>query len=50
VSISAGVGACREALVVCFRPEDEEAAYPGGSGMPADFGFDIGGVLRSTTH
>jgi hypothetical protein len=30
--------------------EEEEAVYPGGSGMPADFGFEMGGVLRSTTH
>lgn len=26
------------------------AVYPGGSGMPVDFGFIIAGVLRSMTH
>lgn len=26
------------------------AVYPGGSGIPVDFGFDIGGALRSMTH
>jgi hypothetical protein len=30
--------------------EEADAVYPGGSGMPADFGFEMGGVLRSTTH
>jgi hypothetical protein len=30
-------------------PVDVEV-YPGGSGIPADFGFAVGGVFRSMTH
>lgn len=35
--------------IVTLLPVDA-AVNPGGSGIPADFGFAVGGEFRSMTH
>jgi len=55
VPISSAVGGARvvvfeEEEETCFLFPEDAALNPGGSGIPVDFGFAMGGLLRSITH